>query len=86
MSWSAFGKALVRALPHVIEVVEGMAVPGADKKALAFKVLHDEVHDLEPMLASHPKVLEAVGKANDALVEVQNVVLHVKGELEAQSK
>lgn len=83
MKWSILGKILVKALPHAIEFAEKLGEPNANKKKVAVEFAHDELHELAPELASHPKVLEAVEKANDALVELHNVVAHVESDLEA---
>lgn len=82
MKWSALGKLLVKVLPQAIEFAQKLNRDGADKKSIAIQFAHDELHELAPDLANHPKVLEAVGKANDALVELHNVVAHVQSDLE----
>jgi hypothetical protein len=86
MNWSVFGKILVKALPVAIELAQKMQAPGADKKAVAIGTALSELHELSPELASHPKVKEVVGKANDVLVEVQNVVAAAHAELSTTSQ
>lgn len=82
MNWSILGKILTQLIPQAIEVAEHSKSEGKNKKQVAIDVIHEEFHQLAPEIASHPKVLEAVSKATDALVTVQNVVAHVEGELE----
>jgi hypothetical protein len=81
MKWSVFGKILAKVLPSAVEFAQDMAEPGAKKRDIAIQFAHDELHELAPDLASHPKVLEAVGKANDAIVNLHNVVAHVEDDL-----
>jgi hypothetical protein len=80
MSWSIFGKVLVRSLPHIIEFVENSQATGS-KKAAAVNLAHQELKDFSPELSKHPKVLEAVAKASDALVELHNQVALAQDEL-----
>lgn len=86
MNWSAIAKLILLKLPVAVSVAEELGKPGADKKKVVLDQLHKELHEAEPALANHPKVLEAISKANDAVVEVANTISHVKGELESQSK
>lgn len=81
MNWSVFGKILVQALPKAIELAQKLQAPGANKKAVAITTALSELHELSPALANHPEVVEVVGRANDVLVEVQNVVARAQVEL-----
>lgn len=85
MNWSVFGKILVKALPVAIEIAQKLQAPGADKKEVAITTALSELHELSPELAAHPKVKEVVGRANDVLVEVQNVVAQAHAELSTQT-
>lgn len=71
----------MKALPVAVELAEKLSAPGADKKEVAVTTALSELHELSPELAAHPKVKEVVSKANDVLVEVQNVVARAKAEL-----
>lgn len=86
MNWAAVAKIIMLKLPTVVMTAEKLKQPGVDKKAVVLDQLHQELHDVEPELAKHPKVAEVLGKVNDAVVEAANVITHVKSELDNQPK
>lgn len=79
MNWSVFGRLLVPALVHAQQFVEAKKVVG--KKQAALDLVKQELSDLDDVgLLSNPKVVVAVDKLNDALVDAQNVIAAVKAE------
>lgn len=83
--WVSIGGKIVGYLPTIISSVEALKFafkgPGEKKSAAveaakSFLELTEDVADKD--LANDPKVLEAIGAAVDALVNVQNVIAAVK--------
>lgn len=83
MNWAALGKILLLKLPTILSTVEKLKVPGANKKEIVLQELHDELHEYSPELAKHPKVVAALGELNDAAVKTQNVIAHVKNDIDS---
>lgn len=78
--WSTLGKVLVVALPHVINLVEnlGKGKTSSEKADIALTAAIESVKDIETAtgkkILARQDVRDALKKANDALVNVQNVV------------
>jgi hypothetical protein len=86
MKWSSLGKGLVRSLPSILEFVENSQTGNSNKKSALVDLVQKEVKEFSSDVASHPKVLEAVGKAADALVEIHNQVAIAQVELDKGKK
>lgn len=72
--WGALGKILLRAVPIALEVAEASSHSGAGKREVFLGAVTHSIQEFRPDIASHPKVIEALGKVADANVEVQNVI------------
>lgn len=74
MMWGNLGKILLRAVPIALEIAENSSHAGAGKREVFTSAAASAIKEFRPDIASHPKVIEALGKIGDANVDLQNIV------------
>ncbi len=81
MKWSLIGKAILKLIPTLVETAQRLKKPGADKKQVVMDEIQKELAEYSPQLAQHPRVIEAIGKVNDAVVDAHNVITEVEASI-----
>ena len=89
MKWTTFGKGLLTVaklmVPKIAEVEDDIKAikSGPEKKAAVLETILDSLDVAEQLgvtIMTDPRVVEALGKVNDALVEAHKVLERVRAE------
>lgn len=86
MNWTKLGLNVLKALPAIQRTVQAVKSikSGADKKQAVMEAIRESLDVVENVtdkkVLDDPRVLAAIARANDVLVDVQNVIAEVTAE------